>query len=155
MRRHIRRAHSAEGSDVAFSCGICSSAFVTKEELLQHREDDHIQNHDFEELEAAHFGQCRLLRAYIPKEKSETLDTTLIYIYHDMCRLVEAVMTSSAYFKINFTLSVDMYRLDSWGEVSQMENFPFRSFGFTVVRESDFRQDLQMTIGDFERNVSY
>jgi hypothetical protein len=81
------------------------------------------------------------------------LDEGLFHAYKHLKGLVSALSVEIAYYKLNFTVHVEMYRLDEEGEVVQEDVFPFRGQGFGVTRETKVIPELRRVCGDVERNV--
>lgn len=54
------------------------------------------------------------------------MDEALFHIYKQMKKLVRSILVRAKYFKMTFTLFVEMYRLGEFGEIAQMDTFPFR-----------------------------
>ncbi len=71
-----------------------------------------------------------------------------------MVALLTALLTDHNYFKVNYTLFVEMFRLDEEGKVVEAEIFPFRGLGFKVHREMDIEGELRRVCGDIDSNVT-
>ena len=120
--------------------------------MYRHRRKEHQHHHDFREVESAHCRQTRLLRRHF-SDSTTTLDEALIRGFSHMRDLIDSLLVEHKYFKVNFTMFVEMYRIDEEGKVSEMEVFPFRGLGFKVHREKNVRGELIRVCGDIERNV--
>ena len=132
---------------------MCTECFLSSTELFKHRKRAHRPHHDFRLVESAHLKQAQLLRAHFPK-KIKTLDQALFHSFDHMLKLTTSLSSTFKSYKINFTIFVEMFRLDEVGRVSEMEVFPFRGLGMTVVRGRDGVVDeLARVLGDMERNV--
>ena len=153
LLRHLKR-HSQTESDLrnTFRCGLCESCFPNFIELHRHRKKKHLQHHEFREVESAHNRQTTVWRKYF-SSNTRTLDEALFRGFKGMTRLIVSLLVEQKYFKINFTLFVEMYRVDEEGRVCEMEIFPFRGEGMKVNREKDFKRELTLVCGDIERNV--
>ena len=151
LQRHIERSH-ADGATLTFRCGLCSQNFPTFIEMYRHRKREHQRHHDFREIESAHCRQTRVLRRHF-SDSTTTLDEALIRGFSHMRDLIDSLLVEHKYFKVNFTMFVEMYRIDEEGQVSEMEIFPFRGLGFKVHREKNVRGELIRVCGDIERNV--
>lgn len=150
LLRHATAAHPP--NNISFRCGLCQDCFSKQEDLERHRRENHVERHDFYLEESAHKKQCQLLRAQIPTA-IHTLDEGLIYAFDHMRGLVSSLSTKLSFYKINFTMFVEMYRLGETGEMMQSEVFPFRSHGIRVHREKEMGEELAKACGDVERNV--
>jgi hypothetical protein len=150
LYRHEQTAHLEVEEVLSFRCGICQLCFKNKQMLLDHRQSEHVVHSDFRIVESAHNKQCQLLRAFFP-ETIQSLDEGLFYAYDHMCRLTEALSVDINYYKINFTVHIEMYRLDEEGQVTQEEVFPFRGFGAVIGVETDRIPELRRVVGDIER----
>ena len=152
FKRHKQLAHAAHEERLRFRCGLCKRCFQTREEVEAHREAAHVCHHDFRLQESAHCKQAQVLRAYFPP-KVQTMDEALVYAFDHMRKLTTSLSVKLAYYKINFTMFVEMWRMGEDGEVSQAETFPFRGFGMQVQREKDITSELMRVCGDVDRNV--
>lgn len=155
LRRHKSVYHPLGRSKIHFQCGICSTYFKTKEEVETHKETTHRTHNDFQLIQSAHHRQCQLLRAFFPAN-IKTMDEGLHYAMDRMEKLVEALAVDLNFFKLNFIMTVEMYRLNDRGEIYQTQSFPFRGFGLQISNgrtEDGVYKDLARICGDFERNV--
>ncbi len=152
LLRHIARYHEGEEKEKTFRCGLCTCCFSTFIELHGHRKKEHVQHHDFREVESAHGRQTTVWRRHFPS-RITTVDEALIIGFKDMTKLILSLLVEQKYFKVNFTLFVEMFRVNEEGQVSEMDVFPFRGFGFKVHREKDFVDEMMRVCGDIERNV--
>lgn len=158
LNNHKRRFHPSGQENLRFRCGICTKGFATKSEVYTHRTTAHEVNHEFQLEATAHNENCKLLRAFLP-ENVLTLDQACFYLYEHMKNLIQLLCIDMNYFRINFTMNIDMEQLDAEGNTLKAQVFPFRGFGITVSRagnsqgDSNFiTREVQRVLGDIERN---
>lgn len=149
--KHQNRYHS--GVILAWACGLCSEAFESKSDLLNHRNHVHSPHHEFKLIKTAHKDVFQSLRCYVP-EAINTLDETLKYAYDSLKKLITKLSATMNYFKMGIVISFQMYRVNSDNEIEQEELFPFRSFTMGVRTMADFTEDLCLSLGDIDRSVS-
>ena len=157
LNLHKRRMHPA-GDDVvkAFACGICSECFLSVEEVNQHRYQAHDQHVDFQLVESAHAKHCQLHRLFFPERRSFTqLPSILQYVARQMKALIKKLCVQFAYFRVNFTLTLEMHKLDEENRIVQVDAFAFRANSITVTRSNleQVDEDIARACADIERNV--
>ena len=150
LLRHVSTKHKNE--ELSYNCGLCSSCFLTLEELDEHRKE-HVFHTDFRLLESAHKKQCQLLRADFPSD-IKSLDQSLEYAYDHLCRLTSSLSTKMSYYKLNPCIFLEMYKLGMEGEISQVEVFPFRGKSVRALRDREqVKKEMRMAVGDMEKAV--
>ena len=155
--RHMREMHKNEEMNhigsILFSCGIseCKQSFQDVESLYQHRKT-HEAHQDFRLVTSAHGKSCQLLRAFFPKS-IKGLTGALFYAYQIIIQLLCNLLIPIKFFKVNLTIFLEMIQLDAYGHPINVKTFPFTGKGFQVSRGVDFKRELQLTLGDIERNV--
>lgn len=155
----MKRFHPKGEERVLFRCGVCLCGFSTKEEVYEHRRESHVLSHAFELEATAHNDRCQLLKLFFPDEVV-TLDAAFFYVYDHMKSLTYSLSANMDYFRINFTMTLEMEQLDEEGNVEERQKFPFRGFGILIARVSEqsgdslfIEHEIQRVLGDIERNV--
>lgn len=143
------RSHISQNELYKFACGLCDEVFQEKAELLEHRENSHIANSDFVLRDSAHRGRMQSLRADFPPNV-RTVEECLNYFFKQAQSLITEMLTTMSYFKVNFCVNFEMYRLDEFDEVVSVVVFPFRTPAMTValMTEKDYTPKLRHLIVD-------
>ena len=143
--------HPAGSENLCFACGVCPLRFPSQREVLEHRAS-HDFHPDFKLQESAHRRQCQILRAFYPPGMTEQI-SSLEYAADQMKKLARQLSVDMPYFKISFSLNVQMYKLDSEGAITQMHTFTFRTNTFTVYRGQCPIDEVHKATGDLDRNL--
>ena len=153
LERHKNRMHPSDGSSpLLFPCGICDRAFPTKVMLVDHRKQAHVKPNGFHVIQTAHEKQAQFYRIYFPSTVV-TLEEGFLYVFDEISNLLETTMVFKRHFKANIILVVEMYKTDEEGEVTRVEQFPFRGEGFSVLPLSAYKENIALSLGDIQRGV--
>ncbi len=160
LNRHIRIHHGEnEHNPTAFSCGVCRARFASRQELDQHRQERHNdESNEFIMRESAHRRQSQVHRLVFP-HSVRTLDEGFFFSIDQMMSLVQSSLTQLKYFKISFTMFIEMAQMGEDGEEKRVEVMAFRTRTILIrpmmdlVLSGGTRQELADALGDVERNV--
>ena len=109
LKRHEKFAHS--GGAQLIMCGMCSETFITKEAVIQHREEKHALRTEFVLTASAHKKSCELYRLNFP-DNIVIIDDALEFANVRAKKLLLHTLVERKFIKASFTISLRFAKPD-------------------------------------------
>jgi len=109
LNRHFKHAHTGGGQ--AIFCGICDKTFPDVESVTTHRQQEHTERSDFQQITSAHRKSCELFRLTFPDE-IVLVSECLIYSNMKIKQLLQRQLGEKKFMKSAITLTLRFAKPD-------------------------------------------
>jgi len=109
LKRHFLNAHTGGGQTLF--CGMCRVSFMSKTELVLHRNEKHSDRLHFQEVSSSHNKACELLRLIFPDE-IETLASCFKFSNIKTRNMLARKLAEKKFMKASLNLSLRFMKPD-------------------------------------------